>query len=153
MNLKILVVDDNIMMQRAISDFLRAAETGDIKFGKIDTVTTLDDAIKLLNSLTNVEERYDCLILDWIIPEVNMSEWIHILRKKTPFSGIIVVSGYEERDILINCIESGADDFVSKLEMAKELAPRIAEVVTFKTRRIDRIIEGHYKRLKFGEQA
>lgn len=107
---KILVVEDDISIHNIIEELLRKDEY------LVSNAYSGTEALLLLE-----KENYDLILLDLMLPGINGEE---IIRKvsNTP---IIVLSAKISSDDKVNCLLSGASDYITKPFDSKELLARI----------------------------
>ena len=113
---KVLIVDD----EESIRDMLRMAlELHDFACIACGDIT---QAYRLI-----VDERPDVVVLDWMLPEGNGTELLRRLRREeaTQFLPVIMLTAKTQRDNIIQGLELGADDYVTKPFAPKELVARI----------------------------
>ncbi len=135
-NARVLLVDDNPSMLEALSQFL--ASWGFLDFAMAGSG---EEAVAILRKLTKVSDRFDAIILDWILPPATAAPWVPIIRGLAPFSGIVIISGYEGTDYYIGAaLAAGADAFVPKNRMVLDLRPAIIETSQFRSRQIPQAI-------------
>lgn len=107
---KILIVEDDLSIHNVIEELLKKA-----------SYTTFNaysgtEALLLLE-----KEKYDLILLDLMLPAVSGEEIIEKV-KDTP---IIVLSAKISSDDKVNCLLSGANDYITKPFDGKELLARI----------------------------
>lgn len=107
---KILIVEDDISIHNVIEELLKKAN-----------YTTFNaysgtEALLLLE-----KEKYDLILLDLMLPAISGEEIIEKV-KDTP---IIVLSAKVSSDDKVNCLLSGANDYITKPFDGKELLARI----------------------------
>lgn len=108
---KILVVDDNAYMRKAMSKLLK--HRGHI----VDTACNgREAAIKIIKS-EEEEKYYDILITDLMMPDIDGFRLIDLVRKNARPVGIIVISGgggsFDPKDAL-NMIKEKVDQALIK---------------------------------------
>jgi class 3 adenylate cyclase len=103
---KILVVDDSRMMRAGLTRSLKQ-----LGFSHISEAVDGRDAITKLH-----EESYDLMLLDMEMPEMNGIEVLTAMRLDSKIGGVpvIVVSGGEQIEMAVQCIEAGAEDYLTK---------------------------------------
>ncbi|AWK87171.1 response regulator [Azospirillum thermophilum] len=121
--LKILVVDDNPLLQRAMKDML-----GLWGVGIISTVGNGQEAMELLR-----RDRFDLLVTDWVMEPVGGQQLIEWVRK-SPASQrtdlpIIVLTANADLSTVRAAWDSGADSVLAKPVAAATLAKRIEAVL------------------------
>ena len=112
-NIKILIVEDDENINRLLGDMLhknkyitRAAYSG----------------TEALIYLENNE--WDMVILDLMLPGINGEDLLVKIRKNKQMP-IIIISAKEGKDVRINTLKMGADDFISKPFDVDEICARI----------------------------
>lgn len=117
---RILIVDDDEMVLMALNELLKPEGY------EIDSVGTAKDA------LTKVDEnRYDLLMLDIIMPEMNGLELCKIIRKREDCSEIPIVfltAKSREEDKALG-LEAGANLFLSKPISPDKLLAIVSETL------------------------
>jgi excisionase family DNA binding protein len=114
---KVLIVDDDA----EIVDLLVEVLTRDGRFD-IKTATSGYEA-----GIHTQQFRPDCILLDYMLPDVNGNVVCHTIRKNPEFENIkiIIVSGVIKQDEIDQLLKSGAQDFIKKPFDINELLKRI----------------------------
>jgi CheY-like chemotaxis protein len=101
----ILVADDNVVNRMTLSRQLRADG---------HTVITAGDGRETLAALRR--ERVDLVLLDLLMPEMSGAEVLQRIKADAQLRDIpvVVISGVDEVDDIVQCIEAGAEDYVHK---------------------------------------
>ena len=102
----VLVVDDSRTMRLALIRALNA-----LGFRNITEATNGRHALELV-----LTKPFDLMLLDMEMPEMNGMEVLVALKANPDLSGlpVIVISGAEQMESAVKCIESGAEDFLPK---------------------------------------
>tara|TARA_R110000744_G_scaffold8733_13_gene28653 strand:+ start:5975 stop:7684 length:1710 start_codon:yes stop_codon:yes gene_type:complete len=110
--MKVLIVDDDVVDRRLVKRTLNASSDS---FHEIQEATSVAQGLKLLN-----ERQFDVVLLDCKMPEVDGIEMLIDLRAKPDMgnTAIIMISASEEPSLALDCIEAGAQDFLSKNEIS-----------------------------------
>lgn len=113
---EILVVDDDA----ANVDLLARRLTRDGH--EVTSMSSGEDALRWIEGHT-----VDLVLLDLIMPGLNGVEVLRELRSReeTRLTPVIIISGLDEADGAIRCIEAGADDYLAKPVDAVLLRARI----------------------------
>lgn len=114
---RILVVDDDKQMRRAVTNALKA------RGYEVVTASTGERALSLA-----AEEDLDLLLLDLGLPGIEGHEVIKRLRAWSEVP-VIVISVRESQEEKVAALDAGADDFVSKPFGMKELLARMRAVL------------------------
>ena len=114
---KILVVDDDA----EIVDLLVEVLTRDGRF-EVKTATSGYEA-----GIQTQRFRPDCILLDYMLPDVNGNVVCHTIRRNPEFENIriIIVSGVIKQEEIDQLLKSGAQDFVKKPFEINDLINRI----------------------------
>ncbi len=75
----------------------------------LDHVQTLDEAITKYG-----KETHECIILDLNLPDSNGLSTYLDMRAQANNTPIIIVTGMEDRDLLAEALQSGADNYLIK---------------------------------------
>ena len=115
--MQILVVDDLAANRKMVADMLTYAG---------HQVHVAADGTAALETLQN--QSIQLVISDWMMPEMSGVELISEIRKRFTDSYIYVIltSARNERNDMIEALESGADDFMARPFSPPELMARLA---------------------------
>lgn len=111
----ILLVEDEPKLARTLEKGLK--RDGPYR---IHHVTSAEEALE-----KTAEHRYDAMVVDWLLPEMNGPELIEDLRGEgysTPILMLTVRDSVEDR---IKGLESGADDYLTKPFSMEEVQARV----------------------------
>jgi two-component system KDP operon response regulator KdpE len=116
-NARVLVVDDEPQIRRALRVVLRANGYA---------VTEVNSGEAALDAAAS--EPFELMILDLMLPDI---QGIEVCRRVREWSQmpIIVLSAHGEEDIKVQALDVGADDYVSKPFSAPELLARMRSTV------------------------
>ncbi len=114
---KVLVVDDS-PVSRKLVELPLAQKQYRLIFAK-----TGQEAIKLFE-----QHRPDLVILDWVMPDLTGEEICRHIRSSSEdsYPYIIVLTGSTDKDCLVEALEAGADDHLTKPFHRGELMARVA---------------------------
>ncbi len=112
--MRILLVEDEKRMAQALCEILRLEKY------------EVDHYSNGLDGLTAIESNiYDIVILDVMLPEMNGYEIAKIARSKGIATPILMLTAKAEIDDKVAGLDSGADDYLTKPFMTKELLARL----------------------------
>ena len=102
----VLVVDDSRTMRLALIRALNA-----LGFRNITEAANGKQALELV-----LTKPFDLMLLDMEMPEMNGMEVLVALKANRDLSGVpvIVISGADQMENAVQCIEAGAEDFLPK---------------------------------------
>ena len=110
-HLKVLVVDDS---EACRSDIKRAL--GDIEIKNVAEAKDGQEGLRKINLSVDSESPYDLVIMDLNMPKMDGIELLtHIKRQKdTKKIPVIVSSLNKEREMIVQAIASGAENYIIK---------------------------------------
>lgn len=112
--MKVLLAEDEKRMNRAICEILRQEKY---------EVTSVENGKDALNEIES--GVYDIIVLDVMMPEMNGFTVAANTRKAGIRTPILMLTAKSEVDDKVEGLDSGADDYLTKPFMAKELLARI----------------------------
>lgn len=131
--MRILLVEDEKRMAQALCEILRLEKY------------EVDHFANGIDGLTAIESNiYDIVILDVMLPEMNGYEIARKARLKGIATPILMLTAKAELDDKVTGLDSGADDYLTKPFMTKELLARLRALA----RRTSGI---SYKPLSYGD--
>ena len=110
---KILLVDDDARLREIVSMAL-----SDEGYG-VRTAASAEEAVEALD-----RDEPDLLILDVMLPGRDGFELCRDIRTRSPLPILMLTAKTDTIDVVVG-LESGADDYVTKPFVTKELVPRI----------------------------
>ncbi|TQS76241.1 response regulator transcription factor [Ornithinibacillus gellani] len=136
MGQKILVVDDEASIVTLLTYNLEKAgfQTDAAYDGKEAVQKTL-------------EQEYDLILLDLMLPEMDGMEVCHYLRESNVHTPIIILTAKDDMVDKIAGLEIGADDYLTKPFSPKEVLARVKAIL----RRVNLVKETTESVLKIGE--
>jgi DNA-binding response OmpR family regulator len=129
LNPRILIVDDEPSLVRGLSYALER-DGFDVEVA-MDGESAVDTALS---------QSLDLIILDLMLPKLSGTEACRRIRAGSDVPIIMLTARDSERD-LVNGLEVGADDYVTKPFSAAELLSRISALL--RRRKIDRVANGN----------
>jgi len=132
---RILLVDDEVAIQRAVGPLLRA------RGYELDVAGTGAEALKAFSSLPP-----DLIILDLGLPDLEGTEVCRQIRLQSPVPIVVLSARGAEAD-KVNALDLGADDYVTKPFGPEELLARIRVAL----RRVQSADESEKGQLKAGD--
>lgn len=125
---KILVVDDNFINRQLMVDILK-------KNADCDVAVNGKEAIEAYNYAMETGCRYDLILLDIAMPEINGLEFLKVLREHEQKRGIrigqgipvIMVTAHKEE--IVKAFHEGCDDYVVKPVDPRALIAKITEKI------------------------
>jgi CheY-like chemotaxis protein len=115
---KILIVDDSVVARMAIKKIILK------KFTSISEASSGSEAIELLKN-----EKFDCLLVDYLMPGINGITTIKIIREMGLTTPIIVISANQQKTILDKFFELGVVAVLKKQVSEAELLNAIDKAI------------------------
>ena len=117
---RVLIVDDNL----ELVDTLRAVLASGIPGVVVETATNGSAA------LSRAQEGFDVAIVDVKLPDASGVDLIQPLRSASPFSEVLLLTGFASVDAAIGALRSGAFAFVLKSFRPEELISLVEQALT-----------------------
>jgi two-component system OmpR family response regulator len=117
--MRCLVIEDNAHLRDYIEKGLREAGH------TVDTADNGRDGLFLA-----VTERYDVMVIDWMLPEVDGMRVLHALRAGDSSTPVLMLSARSQVDDRVRGLRSGANDYLVKPFAFEELLARLEILAT-----------------------
>ncbi len=114
-NLRVLLIDDDVVDRKMVTRMLKQAwETV-----QISEAGDAETAYRLINQ---GDAEYDCIFIDYFLPDENGLEIIKNLtaQSKYAFTPVILLTGQKDERLAVQAIRSGAVDYVVKGTLSAE---------------------------------
>ena len=118
--MKLLIVDDSLIMRRAIERGLGAT-----RFTEVRTATTGHQAVTMFN-----EFRPDVVTMDITMPDMDGLTAVDLILKNNPRAVILVVSALADKSTAVSAIKRGAQGFLLKPITAESLQEAIDDLLS-----------------------
>ena len=99
---KIMVVDDDEGILKLLKRFLASLDY------EVILADNGEEALQRLN------EKPEIVILDILMPGMNGLQVLEKIKEQAPFTEVIVITGFEDTGLGIECLERGAFEFMPK---------------------------------------
>lgn len=133
---KILVIEDDAGLNRMIREWL-TFERNDVDYAENGR-----DGLEKLQCY-----EYDCVILDWELPEMNGLEVLQKFRSQGKPTPVLMLTGKSTIVDKEQGLDSGADDYLTKPFHMKELSARLRALMRRVAVNVSNIVEAKGIRL------
>lgn len=125
-DLKVLAVDDNMMMINLITNMLQK-----LGFTKIDTAMDGRKGYDIILEAKDNGEPYDIVFLDWNMPEMCGFDVLKECRENLEFSkmAIVMVTAENQKRSILEATKTGATAYLTKPISEDILKQKIENVV------------------------
>ena len=106
---KIFIAEDDIRYSELLRYHLELNPENEVK--------TFDSGKKLIKAL---HEKPDVITLDYSLPDTNGNELLSFLRKESPDSQVVIVSGQDDITTAVKLLKGGAYDYLVKDDDTKD---------------------------------
>lgn len=89
-------------------------------------VATANGANEALRAVERL--RPDLVLLDFHMPLVNGLKAMELIRRRSPSTRVVIITGYDSAELREASLESGALAFIPKLYVSRELPHLLAEI-------------------------
>ncbi len=126
MLVKLAIVDDKVIVRRAIKDKLSSS-------GDIDLVAEASDGEEFLETLKQLEERKlpDIVLMDLEMPRMGGIQTIAIASTLYPNMKFIVLTVFDNNEKIFEAIKAGANGYLLKDDDAVNISDAIFNVITY----------------------
>jgi two-component system, OmpR family, phosphate regulon response regulator PhoB len=136
MSLKILLVDDEVNLVEPMSYTLKQ------KGFETEVALNGQQALDMYDS-----SEPDLILLDWSMPDLSGIDVLKRIRENQNFTPVIMVTGKSAKEDIVEGLEAGADDYITKPFNWEELLARVNSSI----RRSQQPNASHPKRIRYGK--
>ena len=125
----ILIVDDEETFRYMLSSLLAGAGY---------SIDTTNDGVAAINAVQS--KRYDVVLCDVKMPKVDGVEVLRFLKSNFPAIEVIMLTGFTDIKIAVECMRVGAYDYITKPTTSEELLSTIERALERRKLLIDNVI-------------
>jgi DNA-binding NarL/FixJ family response regulator len=118
---RFLIVEDHPLFREALEGAVCLANPD----AEILQATSIDEAVEVLSSI----HPMDLVLLDLLMPGTTGLSGVMRIRKAFPKIPVVIVSGYEDLQIIQDVLALGVSGYIPKSTSRRELADAIGEVL------------------------
>jgi DNA-binding NarL/FixJ family response regulator len=116
------IIEDNIFLLKSFRDYINSTEGLEVVF----SYTSMEDMKESSNSRKN--KQPDIILLDIVLPGQSGLEGIPVLKSKFPDTKIIILTGHNDQELIMNSIKVGAVGYALKSAQLSTLVDIIRQV-------------------------
>jgi DNA-binding NarL/FixJ family response regulator len=116
---RILIVEDDSEIRNSFTTIVNSSPN----FVVINAYGSCEDAIKHMNA-----DRPDYVLMDIELPGINGIKGTKIIKDKYPHVEIVMVTVYEEGDLVFEALKAGASGYITKSANYTELLAALDEI-------------------------
>lgn len=116
---RIVIIEDNVVLKDGYAIMLNSIN----KYFIANTYTNCEDALKKLH-----DDKPDLILMDLELPGMSGIEGIKEVKKRVPGVAILVVTVYENSELVFNALCSGAVGYITKNSNHVELLDALEEL-------------------------
>lgn len=116
---RVLIVEDDAEIRSSFAMIVNSSE----KFAVINTYGSCEDAIKHLG-----HDKPDYVLMDIELPGINGIQGSKIIKDKSPATEIIMVTVYEDNELVFEALKAGATGYITKSSNHLELLSALEEI-------------------------
>lgn len=133
--ISVLIIEDEDSIRRLIRYDLR--QSG------YEVDSEADGALGYQKAIDNF---YDVILIDWMLPSKNGLEIVRDLREKEIDSILVMLTAKDEEEDILDAFEAGVDDYITKPFSTRQLQARIkAHIKRFNTKNSNEEVIGNLK--------
>lgn len=121
MDIKIVIVDDNSFLIKAVQEKLSFFDNFSVKF-------TASDGLDLIEKLGK-NQNIDLILMDIEMPKMNGIDATNFVKQKYPQIKIIMLTVFDNDENIFNAIKAGADGYLLKEVNPKDLQQGILDTM------------------------
>lgn len=115
-SLSVLLIEDNESHRTLINRFLERTEGYKVS---VDSASMLRSGIdKILNN------HFDAVLLDLRLPDSEADNTLEKVLTASPEVPIVVLSSFEDREVVLRAVQEGAQEYLSKANLSSEVLIR-----------------------------
>ena len=123
MAIKVLIADDHSLVRQGLRRYLEMA-------GDIQVVGEASNGREALGIMENGVGEPDIILLDIRMPEMDGLEAARRLKQLHPDVGVIMLTAYDDRQLVVEAVRAGARGYVLKARDAEHLVQTVRLVAS-----------------------
>ncbi|MBA4053654.1 MAG: DNA-binding response regulator [Marivirga sp.] len=117
---RVMIVEDDQEIRNSFTLIVNSSQ----KFMAVNAYGSAEDAIANLN-----RDKPEIVLMDIELPGVNGIQGTKVIKDKSPHTDIIMVSVYEDSELVFEALKAGASGYITKSANYMELLSALDEIV------------------------
>lgn len=117
---RVLIVEDDAEIRNSFVTIVNSSE----KFGVANAYGSCEEAIKHL-----AQDKPDYVLMDIELPGMNGIQGTRTIKEKSPGTEIIMVTVYEDNELVFEAMKAGATGYITKSANHLELLAALEEIM------------------------
>jgi DNA-binding NarL/FixJ family response regulator len=117
---RVLIVEDDQEIRNSFSLIVNSSQ----KFMVVNSYPKCEDAIDNLN-----RDKAEIILMDIELPGINGIQGTKIIKDRAPHTDIVMVSVYEDSELVFEALKAGASGYITKSANYLELLTALEEIV------------------------
>jgi len=117
---RVLIVEDDQEIRNSFTLIVNSSQ----KFMVVNAYSKCEEAIENLN-----KDRAEIVLMDIELPGMNGIQGTKLIKDKAPHTDIIMVSVYEDSELVFEALKAGASGYITKSANYLELLTALEEIV------------------------
>lgn len=116
---RVMIVEDDQEIRNSFILIVNSSQ----KFTVINAYNNCEDAINNLN-----RDKPDIVLMDIQLPAMNGIQCTKVLKEKSPHTDVIMVTVYEDSELVFEALKAGASGYITKSANYLELLSALEEI-------------------------
>lgn len=117
---RVLIVEDDSEIQKSFMLIVNSSQ----RFVAINAYSNCEEAIKNL-----AHDRPEIVLMDIELPGMNGISGTRIIKDKLPHAEVVMVTVYEDSDLVFEALKAGASGYITKSANYVELLTALEEII------------------------
>lgn len=118
---RIVMADGHCLIRHTVKKIIE-------KNPQLKVVDEMRDGLQLIDYLKTIDRRPDMVITAISLPNVGGIQITKKIKRHCPMIKVLILTAHKDSDYMDNAIESGADGYLLKQEVDKELFSAISTI-------------------------
>ena len=117
---RVMIVEDDQEIRNSFNLIVNSSQ----RFVVVGAYGNCEDAINNLN-----KEKPEIVLMDIELPGMNGIKGTHIIKEKSPSTEVVMVTVYEDSELVFEALKAGASGYITKSANYMELLSALEEII------------------------